>query len=127
MVVLLPAQQLPPNRYFASGAAMARPISLEVWNPSGKYRVVSTKPMPGTRWIRLLTEQDCRVEAIRPSHPRYHIYLPFSPSVSIRIPNAKFEIWILFFFFFLPRYARRRIPYCPWMIFSLSSVTGATG
>lgn len=41
---------------------MARPISIEVWNPSGKYRVISTKPMPGTRWIKLLTDQDCRVE-----------------------------------------------------------------
>ncbi|KAF3322131.1 glycerate dehydrogenase [Carex littledalei] len=41
---------------------MATPISIEVWNPSGKYRVISTKPMPGTRWIKLLTDQDCRVE-----------------------------------------------------------------
>ncbi|XP_074557408.1 glycerate dehydrogenase HPR, peroxisomal [Curcuma longa] len=41
---------------------MANPISIQVWNPSGKYRVVSTKSMPGTRWIRLLTDQDCRVE-----------------------------------------------------------------
>ncbi|KAK9129419.1 hypothetical protein Sjap_009906 [Stephania japonica] len=41
---------------------MAKPVSIEVWNPSGKYRVISTKPMPGTRWIRLLTDQDCRVE-----------------------------------------------------------------
>ncbi|URE02833.1 26S proteasome non-ATPase regulatory subunit [Musa troglodytarum] len=41
---------------------MAKPISIEVWNPSGKYRIVSTKSMPGTRWIRLLTDQDCRVE-----------------------------------------------------------------
>ncbi|KAJ0969924.1 hypothetical protein J5N97_022801 [Dioscorea zingiberensis] len=41
---------------------MAKPISIEVWNPSGKYRVVSTKSMPGTRWINLLTAQDCRVE-----------------------------------------------------------------
>eukprot|EP00262_Sarcandra_glabra_P008912 TRINITY_DN22856_c0_g1_i1.p1 TRINITY_DN22856_c0_g1~~TRINITY_DN22856_c0_g1_i1.p1 ORF type:complete len:387 (-),score=76.21 TRINITY_DN22856_c0_g1_i1:195-1355(-) len=41
---------------------MANPLSIEVWNPSGKYRVISTKPMPGTRWIRLLTDQDCRVE-----------------------------------------------------------------
>jgi hypothetical protein len=39
-----------------------KPISLEVWNPSGKYRVVSTKSMPGTRWIRLLTDNDCRLE-----------------------------------------------------------------
>uniref|UniRef100_A0A1D1ZJY8 Glycerate dehydrogenase n=1 Tax=Anthurium amnicola TaxID=1678845 RepID=A0A1D1ZJY8_9ARAE len=41
---------------------MAKPISIQVWNPSGKHRVVSTKPMPGTRWIHLLTDQDCRVE-----------------------------------------------------------------
>ncbi|KAG6521752.1 hypothetical protein ZIOFF_018878 [Zingiber officinale] len=41
---------------------MAKPISIQVWNASGKYRVVSTKSMPGTRWIRLLTDQDCRVE-----------------------------------------------------------------
>lgn len=43
---------------------MAKPIAIEVWNPNGKYRVVSTKPMPGTRWINLLVEQDCRVEVI---------------------------------------------------------------
>ncbi|WVZ78295.1 hypothetical protein U9M48_026033 [Paspalum notatum var. saurae] len=42
--------------------AMAKPISIEVWNPSGKYRVVSTKSMPGMRWIRLLTDNDCRLE-----------------------------------------------------------------
>ncbi|GMP64312.1 hypothetical protein CsSME_00025654 [Camellia sinensis var. sinensis] len=41
---------------------MAKPVSIEVWNPNGKYRVVSTKAMPGTRWINLLIEQDCRVE-----------------------------------------------------------------
>ncbi|KAJ8631611.1 hypothetical protein MRB53_024934 [Persea americana] len=41
---------------------MSKPISIEVWNPSGRYRVISTKSMPGTRWIRLLTDQDCRVE-----------------------------------------------------------------
>ena len=41
---------------------MAKPVSIEVYNPSGKYRVVSTKPMPGTRWINLLVDQDCRVE-----------------------------------------------------------------
>ncbi|KAK1320093.1 Glycerate dehydrogenase HPR, peroxisomal [Acorus calamus] len=41
---------------------MAKPVSIEVWNPNGKYRVVSTKSMPGTRWIHLLTDQDCRVE-----------------------------------------------------------------
>uniref|UniRef100_A0A9I9D5G8 Glycerate dehydrogenase n=1 Tax=Cucumis melo TaxID=3656 RepID=A0A9I9D5G8_CUCME len=41
---------------------MAKPVQIEVWNPNGKYRVVSTKPMPGTRWINLLIQQDCRVE-----------------------------------------------------------------
>ncbi|XP_010920113.1 glycerate dehydrogenase [Elaeis guineensis] len=46
----------------SSANKMAKPISIEAWNPSGKYRVVSTKSMPGTRWIRLLTDQDCRVE-----------------------------------------------------------------
>ncbi|RZR93903.1 hypothetical protein BHM03_00022511 [Ensete ventricosum] len=48
---------------------MAKPISIEVWNPSGKYRVVSTKSMPGTRWIRLLTDQDCRLEVNPPPPP----------------------------------------------------------
>ncbi|XWS67729.1 hypothetical protein CRYUN_Cryun04dG0030400 [Craigia yunnanensis] len=41
---------------------MAKPVPIEVWKPNGKYRVVSTKSMPGTRWINLLIEQDCRVE-----------------------------------------------------------------
>ncbi|XP_071692123.1 glycerate dehydrogenase [Rutidosis leptorrhynchoides] len=41
---------------------MAKPVSIEVWNPNGKYRVISTKSMPGTRWINLLVQQDCRVE-----------------------------------------------------------------
>lgn len=39
-----------------------KPVSIEVWNPNGKYRVISTKSMPGTRWIDLLIQQDCRVE-----------------------------------------------------------------
>ncbi|KAG6423659.1 hypothetical protein SASPL_114061 [Salvia splendens] len=41
---------------------MARPLQVEVYNPNGKYRVVSTKSMPGTRWIKLLVDQDCRLE-----------------------------------------------------------------
>lgn len=41
---------------------MAKPVSIEVWNPNGKYRVVSTKSMPGTRWINLLIQQDVRLE-----------------------------------------------------------------
>lgn len=39
-----------------------KPVSIEIWNPNGKYRVVSTKSMPGTRWINLLVQQDCRLE-----------------------------------------------------------------
>ncbi|WVY96614.1 hypothetical protein V8G54_028765 [Vigna mungo] len=41
---------------------MAKPVSIEVWNPNGKYRVISTKSMPGTRWINLLIQNDCRLE-----------------------------------------------------------------
>ncbi|KZV39337.1 glycerate dehydrogenase [Dorcoceras hygrometricum] len=41
---------------------MAKPLQIEIHNPNGKYRVISTKPMPGTRWINLLIEQDCRLE-----------------------------------------------------------------
>ncbi|CAN7087218.1 unnamed protein product [Brassica oleracea var. botrytis] len=43
-------------------SAMSKPVAIEVYNPNGKYRVVSTKPMPGTRWINLLVDQGCRVE-----------------------------------------------------------------
>ncbi|KAL0923514.1 hypothetical protein M5K25_007574 [Dendrobium thyrsiflorum] len=67
-----------PLRLISLFEIMAKPISIEVWNPSGKYRVVSTKPMPGTRWIRLLTDQDCRVE-VKPSsffqNPLLYLFL----------------------------------------------------
>ncbi|EPS61101.1 hydroxypyruvate reductase, partial [Genlisea aurea] len=43
-------------------SAMARPVQVEVYNPNGRYRVISTKSMPGTRWINLLIDQDCRLE-----------------------------------------------------------------
>lgn len=49
---------------FSSTTNMAKPVSIELYNPNGKYRVVSTKPMPGTRWINLLVEQDVRLEVI---------------------------------------------------------------
>lgn len=55
---------------------MSKPISIEVWNPSGRYRVISTKSMPGTRWIRLLTDQDCRVEVMISSLPSVLPHLP---------------------------------------------------
>ncbi|KAI5063330.1 hypothetical protein GOP47_0021877 [Adiantum capillus-veneris] len=38
------------------------PLSVEVHNPHGKLRVISTKPMPGSRWIKLLVDAGCRVE-----------------------------------------------------------------
>eukprot|EP00850_Spirogloea_muscicola_P019457 SM000191S05206 [mRNA] locus=s191:16987:20724:+ [translate_table: standard] len=41
-------------------AAAALPVRVE--NPNGRFRVVSTKPMPGTRWIQVLKDADCRVE-----------------------------------------------------------------
>ena len=31
-------------------------------NPSGRYRVVVTKELPGKRWLKILTAADCRVE-----------------------------------------------------------------
>jgi hydroxypyruvate reductase 1 len=36
--------------------------AVQVYNAGGKYRVVSTKPMPGEQWIRALINADCRVE-----------------------------------------------------------------
>eukprot|EP00270_Netrium_digitus_P008311 TRINITY_DN2479_c0_g1_i2.p1 TRINITY_DN2479_c0_g1~~TRINITY_DN2479_c0_g1_i2.p1 ORF type:complete len:414 (+),score=116.83 TRINITY_DN2479_c0_g1_i2:66-1244(+) len=37
-------------------------LPLKVVNPGGKFRVVSTKTMPGDRWIELLVKAGCRVE-----------------------------------------------------------------
>lgn len=37
-------------------------LPVEVKNPGGKFRVVSTKPMPGSRWIQLLTSSNIRLE-----------------------------------------------------------------
>lgn len=72
---------------------MAKPVSIEVWNPNGKYRVVSTKPMPGTRWINLLIEQDCRVEVVT----LFHFFSLFL--FIYWILHVNFD-QILFFFFF---------------------------
>jgi hypothetical protein len=36
---------------------------VQIYNAGGFSRVVSTKPMPGTQWIRALTDVGCRVEA----------------------------------------------------------------
>jgi len=37
----------------------------QVHNPNGRLRVVSTKPMPGTRWIEVVTAAGCRLEVPR--------------------------------------------------------------
>lgn len=102
----------------ANLASMAKPVSIEVWNPNGKYRVVSTKPMPGTRWINLLIEQDCRVEVVT----LFHFFSLF-----------RFLYWILhvnfdqnlFFFFSNFRYAPRRKLYSLLKISLLWLVTSA--
>jgi hypothetical protein len=38
-------------------------LAVQIYNAGGYCRVVSTKPMPGTQWIRALTNVGCRVEA----------------------------------------------------------------
>jgi hydroxypyruvate reductase 1 len=38
-------------------------LAVQIYNAEGFCRVVSTKPMPGTQWIRALTNVGCRVEA----------------------------------------------------------------
>ena len=37
-------------------------LPVEVHNPRGRVRVISTKPMPGSRWIKLLVDAGFRVE-----------------------------------------------------------------
>ncbi len=46
----------------ATAVAMAG-LAVQIYNAGGFSRVVSTKPMPGTQWIRALTDVGCRVEA----------------------------------------------------------------
>lgn len=47
---------------FCFVAMASSPLSVEVHNPYGRLRVISTKPMPGSRWINLLVDAGCRVE-----------------------------------------------------------------
>lgn len=42
--------------------ASPNPLPVQIINPGGRFRVVSTKPMPGSRWIEVLTSAGCRVE-----------------------------------------------------------------
>ena len=37
-------------------------MSWRVVNPDGKYRIIVTKELPGTRWIEILTDAGCRIE-----------------------------------------------------------------
>eukprot|EP00898_Chlorokybus_atmophyticus_P001042 jgi/Chlat1/1939/Chrsp153S02247 len=48
--------------FVTAAAAMARNLPVRVVNPDGKLRVVSTKDMPGTKWVDVLTDAGCRVE-----------------------------------------------------------------
>eukprot|EP00271_Cylindrocystis_brebissonii_P015592 TRINITY_DN38529_c0_g1_i1.p1 TRINITY_DN38529_c0_g1~~TRINITY_DN38529_c0_g1_i1.p1 ORF type:complete len:391 (+),score=75.20 TRINITY_DN38529_c0_g1_i1:328-1500(+) len=36
--------------------------NVQVINKNGRYRVISTKPMPGKRWVQILVAAGCRVE-----------------------------------------------------------------
>jgi len=37
----------------------------DVLNATGKYRVIVTKSLPGSRWLKILEDADCRVEVCR--------------------------------------------------------------
>lgn len=50
-----------PARGFASSAS-ANGIPVEVHNEKGDKRVVVTKELPGDRWLKILTQANCRVE-----------------------------------------------------------------
>ena len=41
----------------------------ETHHPNGRFRVVATKPLPGTRWLELLGGADCRVEVCGGQRP----------------------------------------------------------
>lgn len=50
------------ERFAVLAMAMAKQLAVQVHNPGGSLRVVSTKPMPGMQWIKALTNVGCRVE-----------------------------------------------------------------
>lgn len=43
-------------------------LPVQVINPNGKFRVISTKPMPGTHWVDSLVSANCRLEICTASH-----------------------------------------------------------
>ncbi len=50
---------------FSSAAAgKAGSLDVSIYNPDGSKRVVVTKPLPGTRWLDVLTSNGCRVEVL---------------------------------------------------------------
>lgn len=49
-------------------AASGNVPEVDVHNPNGTRRVVVTKPLPGSRWVDVLTNlADCRVEVCKPT------------------------------------------------------------
>ncbi len=41
----------------------------EVFNPDGRHRVIVTKKLPGTRWLKILEEAGCRVDVCTDERP----------------------------------------------------------
>jgi hydroxypyruvate reductase 1 len=54
-------------RTMASRASFATSadVPVDVINPNGKFRVIVTKTLPGSRWLDILTSGDCRVEVCK--------------------------------------------------------------
>ncbi|MEW5909502.1 MAG: NAD(P)-dependent oxidoreductase [Thermodesulfobacteriota bacterium] len=40
------------------------PLQMKTHNPSGKKRVIVTKELPGSRWLKILADADCRIEIL---------------------------------------------------------------
>lgn len=41
----------------------------EVFNPEGRHRVIVTKKLPGTRWLKILEDAECRVDVCTDERP----------------------------------------------------------
>lgn len=63
--VSLYSQSLPATMNQVAGFLGFGQLPIKVINPDGRFRVISTKPMPGDRWIDVLVKADCRVEVSR--------------------------------------------------------------
>ena len=61
-----------PVRAFSAGqpvAGSAGGLPMQVYNEKGKHRVLVTKPLPGDRYLDILTGSDCRVEVCAMNAP----------------------------------------------------------